>query len=141
MDIEVLGTPGKPGDVEAIVALVAAVEHAQQNELPADFMRLFRTTDPVWTTAHGQRLSGWETINEFTHRMLPGATAHGTATYEVARILFIRPDIAAVNVHQRPIRLDGTPRADYPEGRPFYILADDGEGWKIAAAQNTQVAG
>ncbi|MEU4547539.1 hypothetical protein [Nonomuraea dietziae] len=46
--------------------------------------------------------------------------------------------MAAVNVRQRPVRLDGTIE-DQPEGRPFSILTkDDGEG-KIAAARNTQV--
>lgn len=137
MSIEVFG-PGTQEDVDAIVALVAEVQRAQQNELPTDFMNLFRRHDPVWTTGHGVRLAGWDTISEFTHKVLPGATVHGTATYEVVRILFIRPDIAAVNVHQTPVELDGTPK-DGPEGRPFYILAKDADTWQIAAAQNTQV--
>ncbi|MFD1938598.1 MULTISPECIES: SDR family oxidoreductase [Nonomuraea] len=55
------------------------------------------------------------------------------------RILFIRPDVAAVNVHQRPMDLKGNVLTDLPEGRPFYVLAKDDGDWKIAAAQNTQV--
>jgi hypothetical protein len=29
------------------------------------------------------------------------------ATYEVVHVLFIRPDVAAVKVRQRPVTLDG----------------------------------
>lgn len=128
-----------PDEVAAIVRLVAEVEAAQRAERPDAFMRLFRTADPVWTTAHGKRLSGWETISDFTHRVLPGAMRHGAAAYEVERILFVRPDVAVVNVRQAPIHLDGTPSDAAPEGRPCYVLAREGGVWRIAAAQNTQV--
>jgi uncharacterized protein (TIGR02246 family) len=143
---EVLGAPAAGAeDVQAVAALVAAVEHAQQNELPDAFMSLFRTEDPVWTTAHGMRLAGWEEISAFTHKVLPGAMRESTAVYDIERVLFVRPDVAVVNVRQRPVQRDGNPLPDAPEGRPFYVLAKDdggegGEGtWRIAAAQNTQV--
>ena len=140
MSFEVFGaTSDQQRDVDAIVALVAQVEHAQQNEQPGAFMELFSKQEPVWTTAHGVRLSGWETISEFTHRVLPGAMSDSTASYHVERILFIRPDVAAVNVRQRPITPDGQPLPDVPEGRPFYVLAKRDGAWRIAAAQNTQV--
>lgn len=140
MSIEVLGAAtDQQTDIDAIIALVAAVEHAQQNELPGAFMELFSKHDPVWTTSHGMRMSGWDTISEFTHKVLPGAMKDSMASYEVVRILFIRPDVAAVNVHQQPIDLDGNPLPDLPEGRPLYVLAKQDGEWKIAAAQNTQV--
>ncbi|GAA4930477.1 SgcJ/EcaC family oxidoreductase [Streptomyces coeruleoprunus] len=127
------------GEIDAITRLVAEVERTQQSELPEEFMSLFRTEDPVWTTAHGRRLSGWDEISAFTHRVLPGATALSTATYDIERVLFLRPDVAAVNVRQRPVGRDGRPLGDRPEGRPFYILAKEDGVWRIAAAQNTQV--
>lgn len=136
---EVLGTPAAEEDVPAIAALVAAVERAQQNELPDAFMSLFRTEAPVWTTAHGKRLWGWEEISAFTHQVLPGAMRESTAIYDIQRVLFVRPDVAVVNVRQRPIRLDGSALPDIPEGLPTYVLAKDGGAWRIAAAQNTQV--
>lgn len=137
---EVLGAPSAGGDdVPAVAALVAAVEHAQQNELPDAFMSLFRADGPVWTTAHGRRLEGWDEINAFTHKVLPGAMRDSTAVYDIERVLFVRPDVAVVNVRQRPIRPDGDPLPAVPEGRPFYVLAKDGDTWRIAAAQNTQV--
>ncbi|NUS73169.1 MAG: SgcJ/EcaC family oxidoreductase [Corynebacteriales bacterium] len=140
MSIEIVGDSiEQQADIDAIIALVAEVEYAQQNELPEAFMELFWAQEPVWTTAHGMRLSGWETISEFTHKALPGAMKESTASYEVVRIQFIRPDVAAVNVRQRPIDLDGHPLPGAPEGRPLYVLAKQDGEWKIAAAQNTQV--
>jgi uncharacterized protein (TIGR02246 family) len=139
MNVEVFGDSVEQTDVDAIVQFVADLQHSQQNELPDAFMDLFSKNDPVWTTGGGTRLSGWNEISEFTHKVLPGAMKESMATYEVARILFIRPDVAAVNVHQRPIHLDGRILEGAPEGRPFYILRKDDGAWKIAAAQNTQV--
>ena len=82
-------------DIAEIEKLVATVQHAQQNELAEDFINLFRE-DAIWTTAHGKRLTGRDEIAAFTRKVLPGATKHGTATYEVAHVVFIRPDVAAV---------------------------------------------
>lgn len=80
-----------------------------------------------------------------------------TATYAVDLILFIRPDIAAVKIRQRPVsRADGrlldevfhgsedpsALMAAHPEaipGTPTYVLAKDDGVWRVAAAQNTQV--
>ncbi|MFD9482899.1 SgcJ/EcaC family oxidoreductase [Streptomyces sp. NPDC059991] len=138
--IEVFGAAdGQQADVEAIVRFVVGVQYAQQNELVDAFMSNFRKQHPVWTTAHGKRLSGWDEIDAFTRQVLPGAMKQSTASYEVVRILFVRPDVAAVNVRQRPVTLDGQPIEDEPEGRPMYVLAKDNGRWRIAAAQNTRV--
>ena len=122
-------------DSAAIKHVVARLEHAQQHELPDEFMSLLRA-DAVWVTAHGKRLTGWDEINAFTQMVLPGAMSDSMATYTVVNTLFIRPDVAVVNVHQRPVALDGEP-LDAQEGRPMYVMSKEDNGWKIAAAQNT----
>lgn len=120
-----------------IEKLVATVQHAQQNELPEEFIDLFRE-DAIWTTAHGKRLFGRDEIASFTRKVLPGAGEEALATYEVAHVLFIRPDVAAVKVRQRRVDPDGR-YLDVAEGSPLYVLSrEDGE-WKIAAGQNTVV--
>ncbi|WP_030683109.1 SgcJ/EcaC family oxidoreductase [Streptomyces sp. NRRL B-1347] len=142
--VEVFGAPEGPetdAEVAAIRRLVAEVEHAQQNELVDRFLGVFRRQDPVWTTGHGQRLSGFEEIATFTQKVLPGATAESTAVYDVERVLFLRPDVAAVNVRQQPVLPDGTRITDRPEGRPFYILVKEDGTWRVGAAQNTLAAG
>lgn len=91
--------------------------------------------------AMGRRLTGRDEISEFTHRVLPGAMRHSTATYQIVHILFIRPDIAVVNVLQQPVTLDRRPIDTQPQGSPVYVLARNHGAWQIAAGQNTRITG
>ncbi|GII57873.1 hypothetical protein Pth03_62620 [Planotetraspora thailandica] len=125
-------------EIEAIKGVIATLEHAQQNELPGEFVSLFRA-DAIWTTGHGRRLTGRDEISEFTHRVLPGAMKESTATYEVVHVLFIRPDVAAVKVRQRPVTLDGRPIEGQNEGSPLYVMAKEDGRWLLTACQNTEV--
>ncbi|MFF2718265.1 SgcJ/EcaC family oxidoreductase [Streptomyces sp. NPDC058011] len=153
----VLGVPAPQEDVDAIVAFVAAVQDAQQKAEPDAFLGRFRE-DAIWTTAHGKRLTGLPEISAFTRKVLPPqADSAVTATYTVDLILFIRPDVAAVKIRQRPTTRDGGRFLDevfhrqedpaeliaaHPEsvpGTPTYVLAKDDGVWRIAAAQNTSV--
>ena len=122
-------------DVAAITAVVAQIEHAQQNELVDQFVALFRS-DAIWTTGHGKRLMGRDAIAEFTQQVLPGAMKDSSASYEVEHILFIRPDVAAVKVRQRQLTRAGEP-LDAPEGSPLYVMAKEDGGWLLTACQNT----
>ncbi|MFF8288239.1 SgcJ/EcaC family oxidoreductase [Streptomyces sp. NPDC016309] len=143
-------------DVEAIVAFVAGVQDAQQKALPDAFLSGFRQ-DAIWTTAHGKRLTGLGEIDAFTRAVLPRTAGQDlTATYEVEHILFVRPDVAAVKVRQRPVTRDGErldevfrgqadpaslvdSHPDAVPGSPLYVLAKDDGVWRVAAAQNTKV--
>ncbi|MGV9313681.1 SgcJ/EcaC family oxidoreductase [Streptomyces sp. NPDC003691] len=156
MKPQVAGVTVPQDEVDAIVALVARVEYAQQNALPDVFLEPFRP-DAFWTTAHGKRLTGADTIGDFTRQVLPATADHQvTASYAAEHILFIRPDIAAVKIRQRPVTRDGealdevfrghadpsalvAERPDAVPGTPLYILAKDDGEWRIAAAQNTKV--
>ncbi|MEU9035583.1 SgcJ/EcaC family oxidoreductase [Streptomyces sp. NPDC048352] len=120
--------------LEAIRHLVATVERSQQNKDPEEFLGLFHP-DAIWTTAHGKVLIGFEEIAEFTRRVLPAADWDGTVTYEVAHVLFVRDDVAAVKVRQC---YQGA--GEGSEGAPLYVVSrqDDGR-WLLTACQNTQV--
>ncbi|WP_280242791.1 SgcJ/EcaC family oxidoreductase [Nocardia abscessus] len=122
-------------EIEAIRAVVARVQHVQQNELVDEFAALFRA-DAIWTTGHGKRLFGRAAIAEFTAQVLPGASAHGTATYEIEHVLFIRPDVAAVKVRQRYFTPEG---ALDSEGTPMYVMSKEDGRWLLTANQNTPV--
>lgn len=132
------GDQAQEVEIKAIEQVVASVQHAQQHELPGEFADLFRS-DAIWTTGHGKRLTGRDEISAFTHRVLPGAMRESTATYEVVQVLFIRPDVAAVKVRQRPVTLEGQPIAGEPEGSPLYVMAKEDGRWLLVACQNTQV--
>lgn len=125
-------------DIDAVCAVVAALQHAQQNELVDAFAELF-LPEAVWTTAHGLRLEGAQAIREFTAKVLPGAMKNGKATYTPERIFFVTPDVAVVNILQQPVTLAGELSNAAPQGHPTQVLFRTANGWKIAAAQNTQV--
>lgn len=128
----------RTADIDAIVELVRRVEVAQQTEDVTAFTGAF-DQHSVWTTAHGKRIVGKDEITAFTRAVLPGAMRESTATYDVEHILFVHDDVAVVNIRQRPVGLDGAPLDDVPEGRPVHVLVRSGDGWRIAAGQNTQV--
>jgi uncharacterized protein (TIGR02246 family) len=125
-------------EIDAIKRVVGVLEHAQQNELPDEFVGLFRQ-DAIWTTGGGKRLIGRDEISAFTHRVLPGAMKDSTATYEVTHVLFVRSDVAAVKVRQRPVTLEGEPIEGQNEGSPIYSMAKEGGQWSLVAGQNTVV--
>ncbi|MGW0183163.1 SgcJ/EcaC family oxidoreductase [Nocardia sp. NPDC003345] len=139
MTIETTHSGHRPADIDAataaIHAVVAAVARAQADEDVAGFAGLFRS-DAIWTTGHGKRLYGRAAIAEFTARVLPGASAHGHATYEVEHILFLRPDVAAVKVRQRYPGSAGEPAS---EGTPMYVMTREDGRWMLTANQNTPV--
>lgn len=121
-------------DIEAISQLVATVEHSQQNKDPEEFLGLFHP-DAIWTTAHGKVLIGLDAISEFTRKVLPAASWDGKVTYEVAHVLFIRPDVAAVKVRQRYLA-----PGEESEGAPLYVISKQVDGrWLLTACQNTGV--
>ncbi len=125
-------------EVEAIADVVARLEHAQQTESVDEFVNLFRE-DAIWTTGGGRVLDGRAEIEAFTRTVLPGAMRESTQTYDVVKVLFIRPDVAAVKMRQRYITLDGAPIEDAPVGSPTYVMAKEGGRWVLVAAQNTVV--
>ncbi len=139
MSLDATSAAHRPADAEAelrsLRELIAAIEHTQTNELVDDFVGLFRS-DAIWTTGHGRRLTGRDAIATFTAEVLPGASAHGRATYEIEHVLFIRPDVAAVKVIQRSYdrncRPDGV-------GSPMYVAAKEDGRWLLTANQNTLV--
>lgn len=139
MSTETDGDAYAPADADteiaAIHAVVDAVAQAQANEDVDRFAALFRA-DALWTTGHGKRLYGQPAIAEFTAQVLPGATAHGRATYEVEHILFLRPDVAAVKVRQRYYTAAGELDS---EGTPLYVMTKEHGRWMLTANQNTPV--
>ena|ERR671910_552836 len=126
------GSGARRPEVAAIEERVAEVEKAQQQESVEDFVGLL-AAQAVWVTGGGRRLTGRDEIHAFTKKVLPGAMKDSTATYEVVHVSFVRPDVAVVNVRQRPVTHDGEPL----EGRPVYVMTEEEGRWEIVGAQNT----
>ena len=115
-----------------IRALAPAAASATQNELPEEFVGLFRA-DAIWTGG-GKRLFGRDEISAFTQQVLPGGMKGLTITMEVAHVLFIRADVAARQLY---ISDDGRPSEDVGEGTPLFVMAKEDEQWRLVACQNT----
>ncbi|MGW0435933.1 SgcJ/EcaC family oxidoreductase [Micromonospora sp. NPDC003197] len=123
----------RKAEIKAISQVVATVEHSQNNELPDEFVSLFRA-DAIWTTGHGKRLFGRDAISAFTHQVLPGGMRGSTVTFEVEHVLFIRPDVAAVKVRQVYRNTEGE-----DVGTPLFVMAKEDGQWRLTACQNTGV--
>ncbi len=128
-------TTASETDLAAIREVVATVEYAQRNESVDGFVNLFHP-EAIWTTGGGKVLIGRDAIAEFTAQVLPGATAGGYATYEIAHIRLVRPDVAAVKIRQRYFHTDGTPDS---EGAPLYVMTKEDGRWLLTVCQNTPV--
>ena len=123
----------REAEIEAIEQVVATVEHAQNNELPDEFLNLFRA-DAIWTTGGGKRLFGRDAISTFTHQVLPGGMQGLSVTFELEHVLFIRPDVAAVKLRQVYQTPDG------PDvGSPLWVMAKEDGRWLLTASQNVGV--
>ncbi|WP_040423333.1 SgcJ/EcaC family oxidoreductase [Actinopolymorpha alba] len=128
-----LDTPTGAAEIDTIKQVIATVEHAQNNELPDEFLSLFRA-DAIWTTGGGKRLFGRDAIAAFTRQVLPGGMRGLTVTFELEHVLFIRPDVAAVKVRQVYQTPDG------PDvGTPLWVMAKEDGQWLLTACQNTGV--
>ena len=136
METTVMDQQTREAETEAIKQVIGTIQHSQQNELPDEFVGLFRA-DAIWTTGHGKRLTGRDEISAFTHKVLPGAMKDSTATYEVVHVLFIRPDVAAVKAQAQYWTLEGQPIGN--AGTPLYVMAKEDGQWRLVACQNTEV--
>ncbi|WBB67733.1 SgcJ/EcaC family oxidoreductase [Micromonospora sp. WMMD812] len=132
-------TNDRQSEITAIEKVVAAIEHAQRDELVDEFVSLFRE-DAIWTTGAGKLLIGRDAIAAFTRQVLPGAMTNLVPSYEVVHVLFVRADVAAVKVRQRYFSPEGEPVTELGEGTPMYVMSREHGQWRLTANQNTVVA-
>jgi len=138
MNVTAISQEAPDHELEAITAVVAALEHSQRHELVDEFVGLF-SEHAIWTTAHGRRLFGREEIAAFTRQVLPGAMAGLVPSYRVEHVVLVRPDVAAVKVVQRYATTEGLPAEGEPQGSPLYVMAKEDGQWRLVAGQNTIV--
>ncbi|SEE86926.1 SgcJ/EcaC family oxidoreductase [Jiangella alba] len=120
-------------ELDAIRRVIDVVEHAQNNELPDEFLALFRD-DAIWTTGGGKRLYGLDEIAAFTRQVLPGGMTDMSVRFELEHVLFIRPDVAAVKLRQVYTTPDGL-----DVGSPLWVMAKEDGRWLLTACQNIGV--
>ena len=139
MDPIEIDEDARAADLDAIAQVVAAVERAQNGERVDDFVALFRP-DAIWTTGGGRVLLGRDAIAAFTAQVLPAGMTDLACSFEVAHVLFIRLDVAAVKVRQRYTSPTGRRAAEEGEGTPLFVMAKQDGRWWLTACQNTLVS-
>ncbi|WP_067823586.1 SgcJ/EcaC family oxidoreductase [Nocardia inohanensis] len=125
----------RAADIEAIHAVVAAVDAAQRAEDADAFLALFHP-EAIWTTGGGKFLNGLPEISAFTRSVITGATKDGYATYTPYFLRFIRDDVAVAKVRQQYFNHDHELQA---EGSPLYGLTREDGRWLLTFCQNTPV--
>ena len=128
----------RDADLDSIRDTVAELERARAQEDGAAFAALF-APGAVWVPAQGERLTGWSEIHESTESVLPDAMRESATAYEVAHIMFVRPDVGVVSVRERPVTQDGRTLDGRSEERLLYVMTREDGRWLIAAGQNTLV--
>jgi uncharacterized protein (TIGR02246 family) len=136
-DVDVVGaiSPKTRADV---IGVVKALEDSVNAHDPVALSGLY-AEEASWSTVMGKRLDGRDAILEFAVPAMRGAL-NAYARYDVVKLLEIRPDVIAVNAVQTPTDSAGTP-VEGSRGATLYIIAEEPDGWKIVAGQNTFLGG
>jgi uncharacterized protein (TIGR02246 family) len=125
-------------DVEAIRRIVADIEKGF-NDNDADLLVEHFAQNGSGVTATGAQIDGRDAMLEVSRAGLAGPLRDERARYELADVVFVRPDVALA--HKRAWAVDGS-------GEPIdvghamnalYVLVREGERWWVVARQNTLV--
>ncbi|MEU1212534.1 SgcJ/EcaC family oxidoreductase [Streptomyces sp. NPDC005790] len=135
-DILVVGTIS-PETQAAVTGVVKGLEKAFNAKDPVGLSVQF-TEHASWTNVKGTRLDGREAIAEFSASAMRSFLRESFARYDVLKMLQIAPGVIAVNVAQTPTDSAGTPVRG-PQGATLYVIAEQSDGWHIAAGQNMAV--
>jgi uncharacterized protein (TIGR02246 family) len=126
-------------DREAIRKVVA---DAAQSQSDVDALMALHTEDAIIVNIAGRRVLGTEAFRAAMDGALRSPLAQVTTTVDVEDIRFVRDDVAIVSCvkHVHDEREDAT--AALPgAGAMTYVMAREPDGWHIALAQTTPIAG
>ncbi|MFJ4686960.1 SgcJ/EcaC family oxidoreductase [Streptomyces sp. NPDC088789] len=138
MTSDILGVGAISPEAQAAVAgVVKGLENAFNAKDPVALGEQF-AEHASWTNAKGTRLDGREAIVEFSAPAMKGFLRDAFARYDVLKMLEIAPGVIAVNVAQTPTDSAGNP-VQGPRGATLYVIAEQADGWYIAAGQNMAV--
>ncbi|PXY21024.1 SgcJ/EcaC family oxidoreductase [Prauserella muralis] len=132
-------TAGTETDIAAIRQIVADTETAFNTNDP-DLLSAHFARDANVVNAAGVRLSGRSEIDEANRQGLAGFLRDQYARYDVADIVFLRPDVALAYKEARATTADGELIDLDHTMIALYVLVRQQGRWWIAARQNTLVA-
>lgn len=126
-------------DVAAIERIIGDIE-AAFNRKDADLAVAHFADDATATSATGVRITGRDALLEAHQQGYAGFLKDQYVRYTIAGITFLRPDVALVQKEARATTREGD-LIDLDHAMvALYVLAKDGDHWRIAARANTLVA-
>ncbi|MGI5218160.1 SgcJ/EcaC family oxidoreductase [Nocardia sp. CA-290969] len=126
------------GDIAAIEQLIADVETGY-NTNDAELMVSGFTANAAAGNAVGTVITGRDALLDAARRGLAGFLQDEYVRYEVADIVFLRPDIAIAHKTARAVTAEGELIDKDPAMVALYVLVREGGVWWVAARHNTPV--
>jgi uncharacterized protein (TIGR02246 family) len=125
-------------DVETIRRIVADIEKGFNDNDAELLVEHFAQNGSV-VTAMGTQIDGREAMLESARAGLAGPLRDERARYELADVLFVRPDVAVAHKHARATDETGEPKKVDHEMSALYVLVRENGRWWIVSRQNTIV--
>lgn len=126
------------GDVEDVRRIIADAEKAfNGNDAELLVEHFAQNVGAVGVT--GALLAGRDAALQASRALFAGPLHDQRARYELADVLFVRPDVALARQDATPVDADGRPIAVGHTMTALYVLVRDGGRWWVVARQNTLV--
>lgn len=127
-------------DIAAIRRIIADVEKGF-NENDAELLVDHFAQNGSAVTAMGVQIDGREAMLDSARSGLAGPLRDQRARYELADVVFVRPDVALAHKHAWAIDDAGEPQNVGHEMSALYVLVRENGRWWIVSRQNTLVPG
>jgi uncharacterized protein (TIGR02246 family) len=126
------------GDVEEIRRVIVDAEKAfNDNNAELLVEHVARNVTTVGVT--GALLAGRSAVLEASTTLFAGPLRDQRARYELAEVLFVRPDVALARQHATAVDADGTPLSVGHTMTALYVLVREHSRWWVVGRQNTLV--
>jgi uncharacterized protein (TIGR02246 family) len=132
-------TTDHTADVEAIRAVIGDIEKGF-NDNDAELLVEHYAQNASAVAVSGAQIDGRAAMLEVSRAGLAGPLRDERARYELADVVFVRPDVAVAHKHAQAIDAAGEPVDVGHAMSALYVLVRDAGRWWVVARQNTLVA-
>jgi uncharacterized protein (TIGR02246 family) len=131
-------TTDHTADIAAIRQVIADAERAF-NGNDADLLVEHFAENATAVGVTGVQLDGREAVLAASKALFAGALRDQRARYELADVLFVRPDVALAHQHATALDATGRPVSVGHATTALYVLVREHGRWWVIARQNTLV--
>jgi uncharacterized protein (TIGR02246 family) len=130
-------------DAHAIVDVFVANLQAGHDQRDADILNSQFAADIIWGSPYGALVDGYDQLHPIHVRFQQAATGKPPFRYEARHVLALGDEVIVAHVARLALGPNGHPMPPTTDpGQPFsemamYVLVRRGDGWWLAAGQNT----